>query len=55
MTTDEIVREFIRRYAYGLSARLDDLWLAAVAWEQGNPKPVTTPHPDETDPYPPHR
>lgn len=50
-----ILSDFIRSYAYGLNPRLDAIWLRAVAWQRNFPQPGTAPHPDEDDPYPPHR
>ena len=50
-----ILNDFVRHYAYGLSPRLDAIWLRAVAWQQGATVPEPAPHPDELDPYPRHR
>jgi hypothetical protein len=50
-----ILSDFVRHYAYGLSPRLDAVWLRAVAWQQGNPTAPADPHPDALDPYPRHR
>lgn len=48
-----IAAEFVRTYAFGLSPRLDELWLRAVEWEKRREAYPELPH--DADPYPPHR
>ena len=50
-TASDLVREFVRAYAFGLNPRLDALWLRAAAWEREAP-PV--PRSEDNEPYPRH-
>lgn len=64
-TATDLVNEFVRAYAFGLSPRLDPLWLKCVAWQQGKPyvprscdavliEAPPVPRAEDTDPYPRH-